>query len=186
MPVAKTIYYTASSLDGYIAGPEDALDWLLQFEVPEGGFEAFLAGTGALAMGSATYAWILEHVVQSGSEEARPWPYEPPAWVFSSRSLPEVAGADVRFVRGDVRPVHREMAEAAAGKDLWVVGGGDLAGQFYDAGLLDEIVVQVAPVTLGRGAPLLPRAVAHPPLRLLSAQPLGGAFMELRYAVPRP
>jgi dihydrofolate reductase len=49
------------------------------------------------------------------------------------------------------------MVEAAAGKDLWIVGGGDLAGQFADAGLLDEVWVQYAPVALGSGAPLLPR-----------------------------
>ena len=52
-----------------------------------------------------------------------------------------------------------EMVAAAGGKDLWVVGGGDLAGQFADAGLLDEVWVQYAPVTLGSGAPLLPRAL---------------------------
>jgi dihydrofolate reductase len=63
----------------------------------------------------------------------------------------------VRFARGDVRAVHEAMTAAAGGKDLWVVGGGDLAGQFADAGLLDEIIVYLAPVTLGGGAPLLPR-----------------------------
>ena len=107
-------------------------------------------------------------------------------WVFTSRSLPGVPGADVRFVRGDVRPVHRQMAEAAAGRNVWLVGGGELVGQFHDHGLLDEIVVQITPVTLGagRGAPLLPRAITTPPLRRVSARTLGDAFVEIRYQVP--
>jgi dihydrofolate reductase len=79
------------------------------------------------------------------------------------------------------------MTDAAAGKNVWLVGGGELVGQFHDHGLLDEIVVQVAPVTLGGagGAPLLPRTIADPPLRLASTRTLAGAFVECRYEVPR-
>jgi dihydrofolate reductase len=99
--------------------------------------------------------------------------------------LPVVPGAEIRFVSGDVAPVHRKMVAAAGGKNIWIVGGGDLAGQFYEAGLLDELQISVAPVTLGRGAPLLPRAISRPPLRLLSAKAIGEAFVDLRYVVPR-
>ena len=77
------------------------------------------------------------------------------------------------------------MVEAANGKNVWIVGGGELAGQFYDCGLLDEIFVQVASVTLGAGKPLLPRAIVSPPLRLLSARTVGTGFAELHYAIPR-
>jgi len=88
-------------------------------------------------------------------------------------------------VQGDVRPVHAAMAEAAAGKNVWIVGGGDLAGQFYDAGLLDDIFVQIGSVTLGAGKPLLPRSITNPPLRLLSVHAVGTSFAELHYEVPR-
>ncbi|MEQ8667683.1 MAG: dihydrofolate reductase family protein, partial [Pirellulales bacterium] len=111
------------------------------------------------------------------------WPYEQPVWVFSSRPLPAVAGADLRFVQGDVRPVYEQMREAANGKNVWLADGGGLVGQFYDAGLLDEIIVQVSSVTLGAGKPLLPRAIVTPPLRLLSVQQFGEGFAELRYEV---
>jgi dihydrofolate reductase len=77
--------------------------------------------------------------------------------VFTHRSLPAVPGADIRFVQGDVASVHAAMRAAAGARNVWLVGGGDLAGQFADQGLLDEIIVGVAPVTLGGGAPLLPR-----------------------------
>jgi dihydrofolate reductase len=104
--------------------------------------------------------------------------------VFSHRELPRLAGADLRFVGGDVRPVHDEMRRAANGGNIWLVGGGDLVGQFHDAGLLDELIVTVGSVTLGSGRPLLPRRIAFPPLRLVSARAIGTGFAQLRYEVP--
>jgi dihydrofolate reductase len=139
---------------------------------------------GALAMGSTTYDWIVRHS-DLLSEPSR-WAYEMPTWVFSSRELPPIEGADIRFVSGDVRPVHAEMVDAAAGKNVWLVGGGDLVGQFADHGLLDEIILGVAPVTLGSGAPLLPRRLTTPPLQLLDAKVADGTFAMLRYAVGSP
>lgn len=183
----KTQYYTASSLDGFIADPNNSLDWLLQFGEPDGtDYPEFMRGVGAIAMGATTYEWILDHHIRPGSDHPQLWSYEQPTWVFTSRSLPGIPGADLRFVRGDVRPVHREMVEAAGGKNVWLMGGGELVGQFYDHGLLDEVIVTIASVTLGGGAPLLPRRIATPPLRLLSATTYGEAFAQLRYEVPRP
>ena len=183
---ARTVYYTATSLDGYIADEHNSLEWLFQFGEPTSDIQEFVASVGALAMGSTTYEWLLANHIRPGSDRPEPWPYTQPAWVFSSRSLPSIPGADIRFACGDVRPVHRQMSEAAAGKNIWLVGGGDLVGQFHDHGLLDEIVVQIAPVTLGRGAPLLPRHITKPPMRLVSVRTLGDAFAELRFAVQRP
>lgn len=182
----KTQYYTASSLDGFIATEDHGLDWLLQFgEPPAGSYERFIAEVGALAMGAHTYEWLLRHQVQPPGGAAQPWPYAQPAWVFSHRALPRIVGADIRFVAGEVAPVHAAMARAAAGKNLWIVGGGELAAQFHDAGLLDELIVTVAPVTLGRGAPLFPRALTAPALRLASVRAVGEVFAELRYDVRR-
>ncbi|HJS47034.1 MAG TPA: dihydrofolate reductase family protein [Gemmatimonadales bacterium] len=181
----RTQYYTAASLDGFLATLDDSLEWLFPLGDPEStSYPAFIREVGALAMGSATYEWMLRHVVGPGAREPRPWPYRQPAWVFTSRDLPAVPGADIRFVRGDVRPVHREMAAAAGGGNLWIVGGGDLAGQFHDHGLLDELIVVVASVTLGAGKPLLPRDITRPPLRLVSASAIGPGFAELRYELP--
>jgi dihydrofolate reductase len=182
----STQYYTASSLDGFIADPQHSLDWLLQFgSVEETSYPEFIREVGALAMGSHTYEWVLRHQAAEAADGAHPaWPYEQPTWVFSSRPLPRPSGADIRFASGDVRPIHREMVAAAGGKNVWIVGGGELAGQFYDHGLLDELIVQITPVTLGAGAPLLPRAITKPPLRLVSVTTFGGTFAELRYEVP--
>ena len=181
----KTQYYTASSLDGFIATHDHSLEWLFPLgDINDTGYPRFIQGVGALAMGSSTYEWMLRHVVKPGTEAQAPWPYQQPAWVFSSRDLPRVASAAIHFVRGDVRPVHAAMVQAAGGKNVWIVGGGDLAGQFHDAGLLDEIIVQVGSVTLGSGMPLLPRRIVSPPLQLTSAQFVGPGFAELTYSVP--
>jgi dihydrofolate reductase len=175
--MTRTTYYTASSLDGFVADAHNSLDWLLRQDIDDDGplnYGDFVSGIGAVVMGSTTYQWILAHQADS-------WPYEVPAWVMTSRDLPRVDG-DIRVARGDVRPVHAEMMAAADGRDLWVVGGGDLAGQFADAGLLDELVVALAPVTLGAGAPLLPR-----PLDLrLEEVARNRAFACARYSVNGP
>lgn len=181
----RTLYYTATTLDGFIATPDHSLDWLLTRRQDEGGpqnYPAFIAGVGALAMGSTTYEWVLGYEFEDGDLTRGNWPYDIPCWVFTRRDLPVPPGADVRFVRDDVRPVHRRMIEAAGDRSLWIVGGGDLAGQFADAGLLDEVVVMIAPVTLGAGAPLLPRRIE------LKLEELGrnGEFAAARYSVVRP
>lgn len=179
----KTQYYTATSLDGFIADEQNSLEWLFQFSTTpeEMGYGDFIREVGALAMGSTTYEWMRRHLQISGEA----WPYEQPTWIFTSRELPPIVGANLRFVRGDVRPVHAAMVQAAAGKNVWIVGGGELVGQFHDAGLLDELIVQIAAVTLGRGAPLLPRRIVTPPLRLKSVRAFGESFAELRYEVTR-
>lgn len=184
----KTQYYTASSLDGFIATAEHSLDWLLQFNPgDESSYPQFIQQVGALAMGSHTYEWILNHFsTEQDDPQPQTWPYDQPTWVFTSRLLATIPSADIRFVRGDVRPVFQEMKAAAHGKNLWIVGGGDLAGQFYDQGLLDELIIQVTPVTLGSGTPLFPRLISQPPLSLVSVQTIGSTFVELRYSVPAP
>lgn len=175
--MSTTTFYTASSLDGFIADEHHSLAWLFRQDQDDSGplnYEQFFTRIGAVVMGSSTYEWILHH------EDGR-WPYQLPAWVMTTRDLPAADG-DVRFARGDVGSVHDDMTAAADGKDLWVVGGGDLAGQFADAGLLDEIIVYLAPVTLGGGAPLLPRKVD---LRLEELAQ-NRAFVCARYAVIGP
>jgi dihydrofolate reductase len=181
-----TQYYTATSIDGYIADADNSLEWLFQMgqdESMKDEYPTFIADVGAIAMGSTTYEWILNYT--NVLEDPSKWEYDLPAWVFSSRELPPVKGADIRFVSGNVAPVHAEMVAAAGGKNVWLVGGGDLVGQFHDQGLLDELILGVASVTLGSGAPLLPRRITTPPLRLREVRQYGESFVTLRYTVPR-
>ncbi|MFP5355589.1 MAG: dihydrofolate reductase family protein [Gemmatimonadota bacterium] len=182
----KTQYYTAASLDGFIATEDDSLDWLFPLaDLNHSSYPEFIAQVGALAMGSATYEWITTHSKTVAAQAGSAWPYTQPTWVFTSRQLPSIPGADIRFVRGAVGDVHAAMQEAAQGKNIWIVGGDDLVGQFHDAHLLDEIIVQVGSVTLGRGKPLLPRRILGPTLRLAEVRPMGAGMVELRYDVER-
>jgi len=182
----KTQFYTATTLDGFIATEDDSLDWLFPLgDLNSSSYPEFIADVGALAMGSATYEWMIRNADKVVAEAGSKWPYTQPAWIFSSRKLPAIEGADIRFVSGDVSRVHVEMQAAANGRNIWIVGGGDLAGQFYDAGLLDEMIVQVGSVILGKGKPLFPRRVLHPVLHLTTVRQMGSDMVELRYEVHR-
>jgi dihydrofolate reductase len=176
--MSRTVYYTATTLDGFLATEDDSLDWLFACAQDEDGalgYDAFFSQVGAMVMGSTTYEWVLGH------EAGNPWPYSVPCWVLTHRTLPAVAES-VRFARGDLATLHAEMVAAAAGKDVWVVGGGDVAGQLADHGLLDEVLVSIAPVTLGAGKPLLPRRVDLETREVAR----NGDFACVTYGVRRP
>lgn len=183
--MSLTQYYTATTLDGFIADHDHSLDWLFTRRRDAAGpltYDEFISGVGALAMGATTYEWILEHGPGVEDPSDWKWPYDVPGWVFTHRELALVPDAPVVFTSADVAVVHAEMVAAAGARNVWIVGGGDLAGQFADAGLLDEVIVWIAPVTLGAGAPLLPR---HVELRLEQLS-RNGDFACARFAVVRP
>lgn len=178
--MAKCTYLTATSLDGFIATEDHDLDWLLRLDGGDGDgenpYDEFIETVGAVALGASTYEWVLAH-------EETGWQMPQPAWVFTHRDLPVPEAGGVTLTSGDVAEVHAAMTEAAGGKDLWVIGGGDLAGQFLDRGLLDEIWVSIAPVLLGRGAPLLPRRRTEA-MRVVDVRHgEGSPFVHVRYAV---
>jgi dihydrofolate reductase len=182
--VSLTQYYTATTLDGFIADSDNSLGWLFtRRRDPEGplNYGAFIAGVGAMAMGSTSYEWILDHEFGDKDPTEWTWPYDIPCWVFTHRQLPVVPAARIEFTSADVASGHEEMVAAAGDLNVWIVGGGDLVGQFADVGLLDEVIVQIAPVTVGGGAPLLPRRVE---LRL-DDWGRNGDFVCARYAVVR-
>lgn len=194
-----TVYYCASSLDGYIAGADDSLDWLTGYQgsfehedaepgpMGEGGaYESFYAGVRALAMGSATYEWILDHLDVAGGGG---WPYAgKPCWVLSSRELrrPEGEGVDVRVVDAPVGELYEEFAAAAGDGVIWVVGGGGVASQFADEGYLDEVHLTLVPVVLGAGKPLFERSLPGGAMQLTGTSTFENGMVELRYEVAAP
>jgi dihydrofolate reductase len=196
--VATTVYYCACSLDGCIAEADDSLDWLTGYQgsfegenaepdpMSEGGpYEDFYAGVRALAMGSATYEWLLDHLDLAGGGE---WPYRgKPCWVLSSRELrpPEGEGVDVRVADASVGELYGEMAAAAGDGTLWIVGGGGVASQFADDGRLDEVHVTVVPVVLGAGKPLFERPLPSGSMQLTGTRAFENGMVELRYEIRR-
>jgi dihydrofolate reductase len=194
--VAKAQYYCAASLDGYIAESDDSLDWLLNYEggfdgegaepspMSEGGsYERFYEGVGALISGSTTYEFVLDHLGEDGE-----WPYAgKPYWVLSSRDLPkpEGAGAEVRIVNAKVTDLYDEVMGAAGERNLWIVGGGNVASQFADEGLLDEVLVTVVPVVLGAGKPLFDRRLPGGPIQLTGSRAFDTGMVQLSYEITR-
>lgn len=186
--MSRTQYYCASTLDGFIAESDDTIEWLTGYrgsydgpDTEPGGrenYERFYEGVGALVMGSATYSFVMDELTE--------WPYEgKPTWVLSSRDLPRPEGEDVRIGQGDVRELHREMLTAAGDGHLWVVGGGNVASQFADAGLLDDVIVTVVPVVLGEGKPLFDERLPGGPMQLMGTRTFDSGMVELHLAIPR-
>ncbi|NLU82454.1 dihydrofolate reductase family protein [Rhodococcus sp. HNM0569] len=182
--MGRIVYSTAATLNGFLADERDSLDWL--FAVPGGDGPdpaEVLAQMSVLVSGSTTYEWVLAH--EHFVDEPARWHAAygaRPMFVFTTRELPVPDGADVRFVRGTAYRALTAIRDAAGDGDIWIVGGGDLAGQFLDIGALDEIEVMVAPAAVHGGAPLLPRRVPPSRLDLTSARKVG-QFAVLRYRV---
>lgn len=182
-----TQYYVATSLDGFIAEPDDGLDWLTGYEGSydgpgaepmKGSYDRFYDGVGAMVSGSTTYEWVLRHIEE--------WPYAgKPFWVLTTRELAAPAGgnADVRLTRGSVREIHPEVVDAAGDRNVWVVGGGNVASQYADAGLLDEVIATVVPVVLGSGKPLFDRRLHGGAMRLTGTRAFDTGMVELRYSI---
>jgi dihydrofolate reductase len=193
--MSRTIYYCAASLDGYIAEPDDTIAWLTGYEgsyssgealepgpMTDGGaYERFYDDVGVLVSGSTTYEFIVEQM-RPGSG----WPYSgKPYWVLSSRDLPRPGAddADVRVVATSAGELMPELIAAAGDSDIWIIGGGNVASQFADEGLLDEVHLTVVPVVLGAGKPLFDRRLPNGPLQLLGTTVFGNGMVELRYGV---
>ena len=193
--MSRTQYYCAATLDGYIADPDDGLGWLFGYQgsfegegaepspmSPGGSYERFYDGVGALVSGSTTYEFVLDHM-----KEGDEWPYAgKPYWVLSSRNLPQPPGDhDVRVVEADVKDLHGEMMRAAGDRNLWVIGGGNVASQYADEGLLDELLLTLVPVILGEGKPLFDRPVPRGPMQLTGTTTHRNGMTYLRYELER-
>ena len=175
--MTKTQYYVAASIDGFIADPEDRLDWLLQFgfDAFQEDYDAFIAQTGAMIMGARTYEFILGEGIDN-------WSYDDtPCWVFTRKHLPEVPDANITFTEQDIEIVHAAAVEAARDKNVWLVGGGAVAAQFADRGLIDELILTVMPIVLGSGKRLLPLSAVTPPLERLSLKQFEMGAFEVVY-----
>jgi dihydrofolate reductase len=167
--MARVQYFTACTLDGFIADEDQSLEWL--FEAPhsedDGAWDEFIGGIGPMAMGATTYEWVLKHHdMLTNPQQWRDFYEDRPCWVFSHRDLPPIPTVDIRIVAGNVRPVYEDMVATSPHKNIWIVGGGELVGQFDDAGLLDEVWLGMRPVFLGAGAPVLPRRITTKRLTL--------------------
>lgn len=171
--------FLATSLDGHIAGPGDDLGWLPGPDAlgDDGGFGAFLAGVGALLMGRRT----LDVVAGFGG----PWPYgDRPVLVATHRPLPEVPGAALRAVSGEIGALVA-LAREAAGAGHVYLDGGILVRQALDAGLVDELTLTTIPVLLAGGVPLFAGLTRRTSLVRTALRPLGADVVQTTYRIVR-
>lgn len=182
--MGRIVYETATTLDGFLADEQHSLEWL--FVVP-GGEDPALAPPKATVqvMGSTTYEWVLREL--GGLEKMDVWNNAMPSTVvvFTTRQLSAPEGSDVRFMSGDVANALPKIRQLAGEGIIWLVGGGDLASQFIAARALDEMVLSVAPVALGRGAPLLSQRLESDQATLTQVQQVG-QFARLTYQLSYP
>jgi dihydrofolate reductase len=170
-------YYAATSLDGYVATPDGGLDWLKPFEASgeDYGYARFYASVDALLMGRKTY-----EVVQDFAQ----WPYAAkPSWVFARHALSRLHPDVLATSASPLEIV--EQVEASGMRHAWLVGGGQLAAAFREAGLIDRVIVSVIPVLLGRGIPLFGAGGEARQLVLERVQHWPDGVVQIQYGLPR-
>ncbi|MFT4172787.1 MAG: dihydrofolate reductase family protein [Rhodocyclaceae bacterium] len=173
MPKTLLTYYVATSLDGFIATPDGGVDWLAPFEGggEDYGYAAFYGGIDAVVMGSGTYR------VSLGFGQ---WPHaDRPVWVMSSREL-DTPAADVTVTPLSPPELMAELAGQGMAH-VWLVGGGLVAADFRQHGLIDEYVVSIIPVLLGTGIPLVGHSGEQEQLELVESRTYPSGIVQLRY-----
>lgn len=172
----KIMLFIATSLDGYIATEDDSLEWLFKVEGEgDNGYSAFYDTVDTVIMGRRTYDWLLEQELES-------FPYEGKACYVFSRTVNQDS-EHVQFFSGDVVNFTNQLKNKE-GKNIWVIGGGDLIHSFIHNKLVDEIIVTVSPVLIGKGIPLFKELNFETELTLKSINRFN-QFAELHYEVKR-
>lgn len=172
----KVIVHIATSADGYIARPDGDLEWLTSRPAPKGfyGMADFVKTIDTKLIGRKTYEASLSLGAKFDSKDRY--------IVFSRHAPPDDAPAGVEFVSDQISPFIDQLREQP-GKDIWLMGGGDLIASFLDEHAIDEFVVSVAPVFIGDGIPLIARRHRHVPLELHSVERFEDGLVQLHYSV---
>lgn len=175
----KIIVHIATSADGYIARPDGNLDWLTARTAPKGfyGLPAFARSVDAKIVGRKTFD-LSRQMGASFNEHDR-------HYVFSRQPQPDSVPRGVEFVIEPIRDFTKRLRRAA-GKNIWMMGGGGIIGSFLDEGAIDEFIVSVIPVFIGDGIPLIAHRHRHVPLRLRSVQDFSDGVVQLHYEVQKP
>ena len=177
--MARIIGYIATSLDGFIAGPDESLTWLTErrdMELGEYDYNLFIKRIRTVVMGRGTYDWLVSNNI--------PWPYaDQRTIVVTSRPLPDPIGP--LETRTDIDALISELRGYEDG-DVWMLGGGQLQMAFIERGALDEIEIYVVSQLLGGGYPLFPPTGFAKSIKRLPANSLGTGCGRLHYSLEGP
>ena len=172
----KVVMNRSMSLDGFIAGPGHAMDWIFDFVAPDE-FPEIAAATGAMLIGRGTYE-VARRMPDTGKDYGGGW--SGPVFVLTHRP-PEPPDPAEMFLTGDITEAVATARSAAGGKNLEVLGA-DVAGQCLRRGLVDEILVYILPVLLGDGIRFSSPGLARIDLEPISST-RSGAVSILRFRV---
>lgn len=172
----KVIVHIGASADGYIARPDGDIEWLTSRPAPPGfyGMNAFVESIDTKLLGRKTY----DASLRMGAKFESTSRYI----VFTRRAPPASVPSSVEFVTAPIGPFVERLREQP-GKDMWLMGGGDLIASFLDERAIDEFVISVVPVFIGDGIPLIARRDRLVPLKLLSTERFDDGVVQLRYRV---
>jgi dihydrofolate reductase len=180
----KVVVNRSMSLDGFIAGPGDTMDWgggrpLADFVAPAD-FAAIASATGAMLIGRRT--WDVGSRMEADDPGSVDYPFSGPFFLLTHRT-PEPPDPEVTILSGDIAEAVATALDAANGKNLEILGA-DVAGQCLTRGLVDEILVYVLPVLLGDGIPFSSPGLTRVDLEPISSTRSGDATI-LRFRVRR-
>ena len=177
-PKRRIIVNVATSADGYVARPDGDLDWLTERPAPKGfyGLPEFERSVDAKILGRKTFDRSVELGARFGGGRVH--------YVFSRQRQPPPAEvpAGVHFVSEPIAAFATRV-RAEAGKNIWMMGGGEIIAAFLDEGAIDEFIITVVPVFIGEGIPLIAPRHRHVPLRLLGVEQFPDGVVQLHYEV---
>jgi dihydrofolate reductase len=179
----KIVVNRAMSLDGFVAGPDDSMDWVFEYATPDQAGDV-MAATGAMLCGRRTYD-VGQRDAGKLSGDAYGGLWSGPVFVLTHRPPPAPPDDLHTFLSGDIGAAVGAARAAASGKDVEVLGS-DITGQCLQAGLIDEIYVLILPVVLGRGTPLVTGVGLDRVGLAPVSSAMSGAVTAMRFRVVRP
>jgi dihydrofolate reductase len=170
----KIKLYIASSLDGYIASEGDGIDWLFTDE--DYGYAKFYDSIDTILVGRKTYDQSLKF------DE---YPYKgKKVYVFTRRTDRNKNAHYVEYINADIPSFVRGLLLQSVGKDIWLLGGGEIVSILLNADLIDEIILSIHPIILGgKGIPLFSNIKKQVKLQLLESIPFGSGLVQLCYGI---
>ena len=174
----KIIVNIATSADGYVARRDGSLDWLTERPAPKGfyGLPEFSRSVDAKILGRKTFDMSVKLGARFAADDVH--------YVFSRREPPASAPVGVEFVKEPIRNFAENLRKQP-GKDIWMMGGGEIIGSFLDEGAIDEFIITIVPTFIGEGIPLMAPRHREVPLRLIASTPFPDGVVQLHYEVKR-
>lgn len=175
----KCSVFIATSLDGFIARENGAIDWLMKAnelapEGEDGGYRQFIAGVDAIVMGRYSFNMV---------KTFEPWPYTLPVIVLGNQKLDVPVSLKNRVTTSAEPPAELINRLSSQGMKHLYIDGGITIQRFLSTGCIDELTITVIPILLGKGRRLFGELIQDIPLKLVNSYMLGGGFVQMHYQI---